>query len=185
MRQISNQVSSIKVKNCSITSLEAPNRFCSSEHTDAAEELPNLLDTQVLRRPRNVVIGKSGHEVVAMVVVGLHAELNVLVVASFLGCLNKVLGKELALLVEVISGALARSVVSWSDIGGTLTTSISISNGPFHCFTSSVASCSFHFCCWSSPKYPLNAFWPHGQLIGFAIGANAETDLYMPGFLRN
>ena len=64
------------------------------------------------------------------------------------------------------------------------TTSISKLSWPFHRFTSSVASCSFHF--WtSSPKYPLKAFWPQGQLIGFAIGAKAETDLYLPGFFMN
>lgn len=58
-----------------------------------------------------MVISKSGHEVVAMVIVGLHAELNALVVTSFLGCLYKVLGEKLALLVKVVSGALVLLVV--------------------------------------------------------------------------
>lgn len=133
-----------------------------------------------------MVVRKGRHEVVAVVVVGLHAELDTLVVASLLGCLHKVFGQKLSLLVEVVSGTLMCFSKVVVDLDNSRhTTSMSISRGPFHCFTSSDASCSFHFCCWSSPKYPLNAFWPHGQLIGLAMGANAETDLYFPGFLRN
>lgn len=62
---------------------------------------------------------------------------------------------------------------------------MSIFNGPFHLFTSSVASCSFHRSRPLSPKYPENAFWPQGQLIGLQIGAKAETDWYFPGLRRN
>lgn len=45
----------------------------------------------MLRRPLDVIVSKCGHKVVAVVVIGLHAELNALVVASFLGCLDEVL----------------------------------------------------------------------------------------------
>ena len=31
---------------------------------------------------------------------------------------------------------------------------------------------------------PVKAFFPHGQLIGLQIGANADTEQYCPGFLR-
>ena len=27
-------------------------------------------------------------------------------------------------------------------------------------------------------------FSPHGTTVGFAMGENAETDMYIPGFLR-
>lgn len=65
------------------------------------------------------------------------------------------------------------------------TTSIKISNsGPFHFFTSSVESYSAQSVLYS-PKYPLKAFSPHGQLLGLAMGAYAETDLYFPGFFKN
>jgi hypothetical protein len=45
----------------------------------------NLLHAQPLRRPRDVVVCKRRHEIVAMVVVGLHAELDALVVACLFG----------------------------------------------------------------------------------------------------
>jgi hypothetical protein len=35
-----------------------------------------------------------------------------------------------------------------------------------------------------SPRYPANAFWPHGTLTGLQMGASALTDLKAPGFLR-
>jgi hypothetical protein len=72
----------------------------SSSHAD-------LLRAQVLRCPLHMLVRKASHEVVAVVVVGLHAKLYALVVASLLGRLNQVLGKKLALFVEVISGALS------------------------------------------------------------------------------
>jgi len=65
------------------------------------------------------------------------------------------------------------------------TTSIKTSNSPpSHLPTNSHASYSFHSPL-SSPRYPLNAFSPHGHFIGFAIGANALTLRYLPGFFRN
>jgi hypothetical protein len=101
-----------------------------------------------------MVVGKRRHEVVAVVVVRLHAEIDALVVTSLLGRIDEVFGEELFLLVEVVASTLDfvskfLYILHWQKI---LTTSMSISSGPFHCFTSSVASCSFHFCCWSSPK---------------------------------
>jgi hypothetical protein len=70
----------------------------------------------MLRRPLDVVIGECSHEVVAVVVVGLHAELDALVVASFLSCLDEVLWKKLTLLVEVVTRALSQSVTYSEDV---------------------------------------------------------------------
>jgi hypothetical protein len=70
----------------------------------------------MLRRPLNMIVSKRSHEVVAMVVVGLHAELDALVITGFLGCLDKVLRKELALLVEIISSALAWSTIYFKTV---------------------------------------------------------------------
>jgi hypothetical protein len=70
----------------------------------------------MLRRPLDVVVGECGHEVVAVVVVGLHAELDALVVASFLSCLDEVLWKKLTLLVEVVTRALSQSVTYSEDV---------------------------------------------------------------------
>ena len=60
----------------------------------------------MLRRPCNMVVCESSHEVVAVIVVRLHAELNALVVTSRLGGFDKIFGEELALLVEIVSSAL-------------------------------------------------------------------------------
>lgn len=68
--------------------------------------LINLLRAQVLRSPCDVLIGKGGHEVIAVVIVWLEAKVDALVVASCLCSYDKVLGKKLFLLVEVVSGAL-------------------------------------------------------------------------------
>lgn len=53
----------------------------------------------------DVVVREGGHGVVAVVVVGLVADLDALD-AGLLGRLFEVLGQELALLVEVVAGAL-------------------------------------------------------------------------------
>jgi len=37
-------------------------------------------------------ISKRSHKVIAVVIAGLHAELDSFIIASALGCLNKVLG---------------------------------------------------------------------------------------------
>ena len=103
----------------------------------------------------DVVIGKGGHEVVAVVVVGLHSQVDTLVVARLLGGLGQVLGQKLALLVEVVAGTLQEciSVLFLTlVIDLTRTTSMSMSRGPFHFLMSSVASCSAHFSFLSSPK---------------------------------
>lgn len=36
----------------------------------------------------------------------------------------------------------------------------------------------------SSPKYPLNAFWPQGTAQGLTMGEKALTDLKTSGFFR-
>lgn len=64
------------------------------------------------------------------------------------------------------------------------TTSSKAFRYPFQCFTSSVASCFFHSSL-SAPKYPVNAFSPHGHALGFDTGENALTLLYLPGFFKN
>jgi hypothetical protein len=88
-----------------------------------------------------------------VVVVGLHPQIDALVVARHFCRLDEVLRQELLLLVEIVSGALSKSAesVSMHDFDER-TTSISISKGPFHCLTSSVASYSFHFCSLPSPR---------------------------------
>ena len=115
----------------------------------------HVLRIQVLRRPLDMVICERGHEVVAVVVVRLQAELDALVVACLLCCLDEVLWQELLLLVEVVAGALSGCISMLfpsPDVIRTRTTSMSISRGPFHFLMSSVASCSAHFSFWSSPK---------------------------------
>jgi hypothetical protein len=53
-----------------------------------------------------VLVGKRSHKVVAVVVIGLHAEVDALVVAGLLRRLNEVLWQQLSLLVEVVAGTL-------------------------------------------------------------------------------
>jgi cytochrome b len=60
----------------------------------------------MLRCPINVIVGKGSHEVVAVVIVRLHAQLDTLVVAGLLSRVDKVLGEKLALLVEIVAGTL-------------------------------------------------------------------------------
>lgn len=65
----------------------------------------NPLSKQELGRMIHMVIGKRCHSVIAMVVVGLVSDLDAL--HAVLGCrLFEILGKELALLVEVVAGSL-------------------------------------------------------------------------------
>lgn len=54
----------------------------------------------------DVVVGESSHKVVTVVVVGLHSQVDSLLVARFFGGLGEVFGQELALLVEVVAGTL-------------------------------------------------------------------------------
>lgn len=144
----------------------------------------------------HMIIRKRGHGKVTVIVIRLVSHLDTLHATVGRG-LFKVLGEQLALLVEVVAGSLflSASVFHFLPDGkggkrGTKnkkkehTTSINASNRPDHFLISSVESCSLHLAL-SSPKYPLNAFWPHGQLLGFEIGANALTDLYFPGLRRN
>lgn len=138
-----------------------------------------------------MVIRKARHRIVTVIVIRLVSHLDALHATLGRG-LFEVLGEELALFVEVVAGSLLSLIpgLDWAGLGRTggkgrqRTTSINTSNGPDHFLISSVASCSLHLA-WSSPKYPLNAFWPHGQLLGFEMGANALTDLYFPGLRRN
>lgn len=57
----------------------------------------------------NMLIGESGHEVVAVVVLGLVADVDALD-AGLLGGLFEILGEELALFVEVVTGALEKNI---------------------------------------------------------------------------
>lgn len=82
-------------------------RFYGDQHVFSGLTFrSNILGIEVLRRPIDVVICERSHEVVAVVIIGLHAELDALVVASLLGCFDKVLGQQLLLLIEVVAGAL-------------------------------------------------------------------------------
>jgi len=113
------------------------------------------LAQQVLCSMVDVIIGKGGHEVVAVIVVGLHSQVDTLVVARLFSGLGQVFGQELALLVEVVASTLKECISVLflvSVIILTRTTSMSISRGPFHFLMSSVASCSAHFSFLSSPK---------------------------------
>ena len=61
----------------------------------------------------HMLISEGSHEVVTVVVVGLHAEIDTAVVTRFLGGCDEVLRKKLTLLVEVVSSTLkwsARSI---------------------------------------------------------------------------
>ena len=66
----------------------------------------DILCVEMLSSPVDVVIRKRSHEEVAVVVVGLQAKLNALVVASLLSCVDKVLRQELLLLVEIVTSTL-------------------------------------------------------------------------------
>lgn len=65
----------------------------------------HALSEQILGRMLDVVIGERGDEVVAVIVVLLVADFDALD-AGFLSGLFEVFGEELALLVEVVAGAL-------------------------------------------------------------------------------
>lgn len=83
-------------------------RFCSRElHLHPIKGVVDVLRKKVLRGPLNVLIRKAGHEVVAVVVVGLQPQVDTLVIARFLGRGEEVLGQQLLLLVEVVCGTLA------------------------------------------------------------------------------
>lgn len=163
--------------------------FSSRESREMGRE-DDALRKQILGRMLHMLIRERRHKVIAMIVLGLVADAHAFD-AGLLGGFFEVFGEELALFVEVVAGSLTKSSVllernkKKSYGKDERTTSMRISNGPpFHFLINSVASCSFHFSCWSSPKYPLNAFCPQGQLIGLQMGANAETDLYLPGLRR-
>lgn len=80
-----------------------------SSYTSADNcSLADVLGKKVLRGPFHVLVREGGHEVVAVVVVGLHAQVDALVVACLLGRGNEVLRKQLLLLVEVVAGTLDR-----------------------------------------------------------------------------
>lgn len=66
----------------------------------------------------DVVIGKRGHGVVAVVVVGLIADIDALLVTRFLCRFGEVLGQELPLLVEIVARSLEkRTMTVWSVRG--------------------------------------------------------------------
>ena len=100
---------------CSLTSNVIPTAFVYAPNYFWGHERPcrypvlvsNSLYTQVFCRPRDVIIGKGSHEVIAVIIIWLHAEIDALVVAGFFCCLDKILGKQLLLFVEVVSCALS------------------------------------------------------------------------------
>lgn len=103
----------------------------------------------------DVVISKTADKVIAMIVVRLEPYVHTFVEANLFRCGHEVLWQKLALLVEIVAGALYGRVSICSNPTEmfnngedcrfkTRTTSIKSSSGPFHFLTSSVASCSFH-----------------------------------------
>lgn len=62
----------------------------------------------MLRGVCHMFVCEGCHEVVAVVVVRLKAEVDAFVVSGLLGCLEEVLWKKLLLLVEVVASALCR-----------------------------------------------------------------------------
>ena len=170
-----------------------------------------FLPEQISRGMIDMIVSEGRHGEVAVIVPVLPTNIHF---AFALSCFLEVLGQELALFVEIVRCTLflSISIIFAIDIGinvtnataadirfpanrsrklenkrGAHTTSIKISSGklsPSHFLTNSVASCSAHLLLSSSPKYPPKAFFPQSQLLGFAMGANAETDLYLPGFFR-
>lgn len=137
----------------------------------------------------NMIVGKRSHRIIRVIIIRLIPHSQSLLLSNLLSRCLEVFRQQLALFVEVVASALY-PVYQYRKFRckyphRQLTTSTRISRGPpDHFFSNSVASCSFHFS-WSSPRYPVNAFWPQGQLIGFVMGAKAETDLYFPGLRRN
>ena len=149
----------------------------------------------------HMFVGKATDEVIAVIVALLISDADALLLTGLFRRLCKVLGQELSLFVKLIIGPLRTTksaLLSLPSVDGPSprrgccdakhTTSISaLILSPFQPRNNSVASFSAHAfrASASSPKYPLNAFSPHGQRLGFAIGANALTHRYLPGCLRN
>lgn len=68
-------------------------RFCSRElHHHPINGLVDVLRKEMLRGPLHVLIREGGHEVVAVVVVGLQTQVDALVVACLLSRSDEVLG---------------------------------------------------------------------------------------------
>jgi len=102
----------------------------------------------------DMVIRERCHSKVAVIIIRLEPDVDALLLADLLGRSCEVLRQKLALLIEIVSGAL-RPVNQQVKFFGFLahTTSINISkDSPFHFFNSSVESCSAPFVCQSSPK---------------------------------
>ncbi len=124
-----------------------------------------LLPEQVPRSMVHVVVGKSRHGEVAVIVTVLPSDIHP---ALALGRFLEILRQQLPLLVEIIGRALpvdfppppsASTLLPYRlreperNGGRERTTSIRISSGsPFQLFTNSVASCSAHLALSSSPK---------------------------------
>jgi len=66
----------------------------------------HVLCKQILCGVIDVIIGKRGHGVVAVVVVWRESDIDSLLLSDFFGCRKEVLGEELALFVEVVSSSL-------------------------------------------------------------------------------
>ena len=67
-----------------------------------------------------MVVRETGHEVVAVVIVWLHAQLHALVDACFFGGGYEVFGEELPLFVEVVAGALGYLMLTSAHFTGYL-----------------------------------------------------------------
>jgi len=70
----------------------------------------NSLHSEVLRCVVDMLVRKRCHEVVTVIVIRLHSQLDAVSVASLLCCFNKILWQKLALLVKIVASTLYRSV---------------------------------------------------------------------------
>lgn len=72
----------------------------------------DILSKQVLRSPLDVVICEGRHSEVAVVIIGLIANIDTLLVADFLCSLIEILRQKLLLLVEIVASALKSRSIS-------------------------------------------------------------------------
>jgi hypothetical protein len=71
----------------------------------------------VFCRIGHVLVCERGHEKIAVVVVGLHPEIDALIVSSFLRGFNEIFWEKLLLLVEVVTRALIDVNAAKCDMG--------------------------------------------------------------------
>ena len=132
------------------------------------------------RKKRN----SGTYEVITMVIVGLHPNMDLVgTVSSLFYRLLERLRPQLTILIELVLLTLhARQLQTYHRPNKTaLTTSISTFNR-VPSGTSHNKHVESHFSPSFTPpcKYLPNALMPHCELVGLSTGAKAEADLYVP-----